>query len=584
MGIWVKNSSAGTTQLSSPLLVNTSVAIYGGFAGTENTVYDRTDPALATPLPAQANPAPLGRHGFSGTILDSNGQSPILYLGDGSSGKNFSLVIDGFQLKDGSSTTLNPACTKSSATPASQAAGGVTVCSNINATLQNLRIVENSTTADGGGIKNLGGITLRDSIVSLNTAQTSGGAISHNSSSTFASTIERVTIYGNGFYAVSTLSPLCTIAGNQGVCPTGSCTGGSCPNAVYQGSGGGVAAAGTAPLQVYASKFNLNQAYYNGGGIYSTSPLTVASSVFTGNWASFAGGGLYLGGAVSANLSNLTVIENAAYNAGGGGIYDVTTGASASQIVNSLFRNNKGLRPFNDTSFLEWAGNRNLSVKSQFWPTQINSILSNLGFPQPNIVNSSNLIEASYVDMCPAIAYNYGNGQCDGTSLCGTLPAMNDANHKITFNTYTSATNVCDATEFSDCIAPTYRNCSPVLSGKTIPASSQSIVYSKDYFGNPNTGAYGGAYQSECERPRDCPPQLNLCINGSCGQCSSDADCSGRTPFCVKLSCVECRDSNACSNGATCTQGACPNTCGPNFGVCPPGQACLFNVGSYSCV
>ncbi|MES2504374.1 MAG: hypothetical protein V4534_05790 [Myxococcota bacterium] len=223
-GIWVENG-VSTTAETLPIPLTTPIAIYGGFSGTEQTIYDRTDNLIASPAPGQTNPAPLGRAGFSGTILgNSTGSTFLLGTAGAASPPTVSIIIDGFQLQNGADSA-------------------VVVNSNANAILRNLRIVGNQTAADGGAIRNAGVMTLQDSYISRNSASTQGGAISHTSSSGTTSTIERVVFYGNGFSKVPYVWPLCGI-GNQSrcpqgmICPTGggacfgipACnTGGSCP-------------------------------------------------------------------------------------------------------------------------------------------------------------------------------------------------------------------------------------------------------------------------------------------------------------------------------------------------------------------
>ncbi|MES2503537.1 MAG: hypothetical protein V4534_01535 [Myxococcota bacterium] len=504
LGIWVKYSEGSFTAVTSAFTVTNSVGIYGGFAGTEASIYDRVDPKLTAQTP-------LGLQGTSGTIFSGSTSAFVFAQPAGSQA-----TLDGFQV-------LN--CN----------GGAIVINSDATVNLRNLYISRN-TSQDGGGIKNSGVMNLKHSILTMNTATEQGGGISHVSAAGSPSTIENVIFFGNGISITSPLPPICTSGGTCRfgmTCPTGGglCTGtpaqpttcissSDClPNTTCSAknvctgtfspwqstSGGAIAIANTTPaaqLNIYASKFNSNYAYSNGGGVYTTMPVNIISSIFTGNWASNAGGGVWLG-ASNSTLGNLTFRKNAAYNQGGGAIYD---GGSNNIIANSLFRDNTGLYPVNsnssDAPLLEWAGNR-----APLNP--VGTINANAQYSSANMFAPFNSEKYTFLDICPTIAYenntgtsgNSPQGLCSGGELCGT-PIMATIG-SITFNTNavgdsSGALNFCAASrEFVDCEEPAFLSCTP-FSNMGIPGNSvaaSSFTYQRDFAGvefppKPFLGAY----------------------------------------------------------------------------------------------
>jgi uncharacterized repeat protein (TIGR01451 family) len=144
---------------------------------------------------------------------------------------------------------------------------------------------------NGGGILNNGTLTVRDAILSGNTALNGGrgGGIAN----TGTLTVSNSTLSGN------TASP----SGGSG------------------GLGGGIFNGGGARVTVSNSTLSGNSAFY-GGGIGNVGTLTVSSSTLSGNSASY-GGGIYSGARVT--VSNSTLSGNRATHGGygyGGGIFN----------------------------------------------------------------------------------------------------------------------------------------------------------------------------------------------------------------------------------------------------------------------
>lgn len=143
----------------------------------------------------------------------------------------------------------------------------------------------------GGGIQNLGTLTVTNSIITGNGAD-DGGGISNGGTLTVTNS---------------------TITGNTAT-----------------NWGGGIVS--WSPLTVTNSTISSNTALL-GGGILSGSALTVTNSTITGNTATTIGGGIYNGGG-ALTVTNSTIVRNTAPAGQGGGYNRVAgTGAFTNSIV-----------------------------------------------------------------------------------------------------------------------------------------------------------------------------------------------------------------------------------------------------------
>ena len=176
---------------------------------------------------------------------------------------------------------------------------------------------EDNTTTGGGGIQNNTGfvtdqaLTVKNSIISGNTATGNGGGILNTNNSPL--TITNSTISGNtatsnggGIYSDGPLTVTSsTISGN----------------AATGGDGGGLRDGGVTTLT--NSTFSGNSASGSGGAIYNDGNLTAKNSTLSGNSASVSGGGLF--GNTLLNYTN-TIIAN-------------STGGDCSSDVNTNLNN-----------------------------------------------------------------------------------------------------------------------------------------------------------------------------------------------------------------------------------------------------
>jgi hypothetical protein len=211
--------------------------------------------------------------------------------------------------------------------------------------------------AEGGGIYNsvTGTLMVSNSTLSGNSANglyASGGGISNHG----ALTVSNSTLSGNsaGPYYPS---------GGGGINNSDTLT---VSNSTLSGNsatyGGGIENGGT--LTINNSTLSGNSAYLAGGGIYNAylSTLTVSNSTLSGNSASNAGGGIdWLAGPVT--LTNVTLTANRATSYGGG-LYVENVSSLPPVLHNTLiagnFRGSSGTTPDDVVGSLNSGGDDNL--------------------------------------------------------------------------------------------------------------------------------------------------------------------------------------------------------------------------------
>ncbi len=171
----------------------------------------------------------------------------------------------------------------------------------------------------GGGIKNYGNLTLRNSTIAENQAGSSGGGISNSGVLLLAKS--RVTRNeapeGAGVWNSGTLElATTTVAENSGGgilnnFGTVTLTDSKVSANVYEGGGGGIRnVSGT--INGDGLTVSDNHSASRGGGIFNNGVLSLTQSSISGNVASRRGGGIFNYADASAALSESTVTRNAA--------------------------------------------------------------------------------------------------------------------------------------------------------------------------------------------------------------------------------------------------------------------------------
>ena len=334
------------TDRTATFLLESGVAIYGGFAGTETSLEERDWETNLTTL-----------SGDIGTEAVNTDNSYHVVTG---TGVDETAILDGFTISDGNA----------SAEPVPHIYGGGMYISDGNPTLNNL-IFHANTANYGGGMYNSGGNpTLTNVIFSANTTWENGtGGGMYNSQCSPALTnvtfSENMSLYGGGMY-------------NNHSTPT-----------------------------LTNTTFQENEAYFynygRGGGIYNdySSPMIV-NSTFSANTARY-GGGIYNVNSSSPTLTNVTFTGNNAdlSYTNGGGMHN--NSGSNPTIRNAIFWGNVPDQisgPATITySDIEggWEGNGNLSEDPLLGPAAYNG-----GFTQTHeLGEGSPAIDAGDPLSCP---------------------------------------------------------------------------------------------------------------------------------------------------------------------------------------
>lgn len=176
--------------------------------------------------------------------------------------------------------------------------------SGVNIALSGLTLANGNSTSNGGGILNIGTLTVTASIFADNTAGFGGGGILNGGTLTITTS---------------------TFRGNS---------------AGIAGGGGLFNNLGT--VSISHSTFVANTTIDSGGGIYNGGNLTVINSTLSGNSAAFGGGGIMNDGNLTINNSTLT--GNSAGGSGGGVI-----NLNFFTVRNSIIANNIGFDCLNFT-------------------------------------------------------------------------------------------------------------------------------------------------------------------------------------------------------------------------------------------
>jgi len=280
--------------------------------------------------------------------------------------------------------------------------GGIQTNSGSSLTLSDAWVTNNQTTKEGGGIHVAGTAALTDVIISGNSANKKGGGIDVLDTSAQL-TLERVTITGNN----SSLE------------------------------GGGLYNQGT--LNATDVEISNNNASKHGGGISNKHIATLERVTIHANVASNEGGGVHqTAGAVSMDMSNVTVSGNQA-DKGGGIRADSTMTISNSTIVSNADQNEAGglwVKGGSSTTIENSVLANNTSTSGN---NDANGTITSLGF---NLIESVGSITPQSTDitgldpslaaLTPGTGYVQTHAPLDGSPLINsgsTSTSATDANN-----------------------------------------------------------------------------------------------------------------------------------------------------------
>jgi hypothetical protein len=298
----------------------------------------------------------------------------------------FTVVMKGFTVEDGFASNA------ASPDGGTASGGGIRDQGNVNLTLDNMVLTNDSATADGGGVvmfnttvNNTWVLTVNDSVISNDHAGDAGGGIDtdgigtvfiNNSLITGSTDVHQ----GAGVYidvaagssviegANMTMTNT-VVSNNSALADDITSSGGGISNAgngtmiidsstvsgnFSGGQGGGFSDEnGAGKLVVSNSIFVGNSASMDGGAIQEGGPLLkITNTLIEGNSSGATGGGILAGGSVPMSSSGATVLilerstvaNNTSAGNGGGLELDNTASASAgSTITDSTFTHNQAL-------------------------------------------------------------------------------------------------------------------------------------------------------------------------------------------------------------------------------------------------
>jgi predicted outer membrane repeat protein len=221
-----------------------------------------------------------------------------------------------------------------------------TVNTGATAIMSGLTISNGNTSGNGGGVWNMGNVTLSSDTLSGNSANYGGGMLNIGTATlTNVNVSGNSAAYGGGIYSYSATLTLTNdvVSGNSASNQGGGINNYSgfatLTNVTISGnsagySGGGVwnNVGGTATLTTVTLS---NNSASIGGGLYNGSPATLTDVVFTGNTAPGAsgyGGGIYNFHNLLA-LSNATFTDNSAGVSGGGICNDVNGSVTLNNVT-----------------------------------------------------------------------------------------------------------------------------------------------------------------------------------------------------------------------------------------------------------
>lgn len=291
-----------------------SKILYGGFAGNETSLMQRTQAVI------DANPTILS--GDIGVVRDNNDNAYHVLI---SVGFGHGTALDGFTITRGNANSSHDYVIEVNGKSIHGNTGGGMVNIESSPAILNCIFRENSTSWEGGGVYNMKGVRIFTNCIFFKNNALSGGGMNNARSSPdiiACKFIENYAVYGGGLLNYDSSSPRilhCLFSGNSA------------------GIAGGIYNQVSSSPQITNCTFFSNSAS-DGGGMYnvSASSPTITNCSFSKNAAEMGGG--MMNDIASPTIRNCTFYGNSASYYNGGGIYNLTNGTV---IVNSIFWGNK---------------------------------------------------------------------------------------------------------------------------------------------------------------------------------------------------------------------------------------------------
>ena len=320
--IWVKKGvhKPDVTGLSNPRLATFSlkegVAIYGGFAGTETSLGERSWTSHPTILSGDIdNNDVVDANGATLTINGAN----VYHVVTASNVSN-AAVLNGFTVTGGQATDPDNS--------PDQGAGIYNI--NASPTLVNLLITGNTARYGGAGMYNQG--TSSPSVFAVtfrrNDVMSYGGGVYNEDSSSptliNVSFISNTATYGGGFFNGGGTLTLSLVQFQENRAGQG--------GAIFNDAGS---------IQLMNASFISNTAYQYGGGIWTfEGGLTAVNSEFRNNQADGSGGAIYSRSS-EIDITDSSFVNNSSNSYGGGGLYHSQfTRETVARLTNVTFEGN----------------------------------------------------------------------------------------------------------------------------------------------------------------------------------------------------------------------------------------------------
>ena len=329
--VWVKAGTYKPTQVPNlggfrdkAFFMKDGVAIYGGFAGTETALAQRSFTTNITTLSGDFN-------NNDATTFDKsdNAYHVVVSVSDGAT-----TILDGFTIKGGNADVNNGIYVESQFI--FSGVGGALHCTLSSLTIANCNFLQNNASSHGGAIYNASSnSTITNCSFSGNSTVNWGGAIYNGTNS-------------------STIITRCIFSGNKASSEAG--------GAIYNSSSNST---------ITYCIFSGNSGFVWGGAIYNGgSSHTITNCVFTNNTAQNSGGAIY-NSSSSSSISNCSFSQNDAQLSGGRSIYNNSSNPTITNCIlwgnNNQISNNNSTPTVNYTIVLGgYTGTGNLNTDPLF--------------------------------------------------------------------------------------------------------------------------------------------------------------------------------------------------------------------------
>jgi parallel beta-helix repeat protein len=259
---------------------------------------------------------------ISSTIIDGNQNGSVVKF---ENGEDNSAVLTGITIQHGNAN--------GGSIPYGSG-GGILCYNNSSPSLNNVRIIDNTSSHKGGGVSCWSSSPILSDVTITNNSSSDGGGLSCSSSSPVLSDVtitNNTAAVGGGVYCVSSSNPSFENASISGNSALG-----------YYGDGGGIACQAYSSPSLENVKIANNIADDDGGGIWcenNSSPSLVSVTISNNIASSEDGGGIWCYNNSNPSLVNVTITGNTAF-LNGGGIYCWDN--SSPSIINTIVSGNTG--------------------------------------------------------------------------------------------------------------------------------------------------------------------------------------------------------------------------------------------------